>query len=385
MKKIIRITTVPISLKNLLKGQLKFMSTYYNIIGISSPGDEISDIEKDEGIPVIEIEMTRTISPVKDLKSLFQLYKTLKRENPFIVHTHTPKAGTLGMIAAKLAGVPNRLHTIAGMPLLEARGAKRLLLDTVEKITYACATKIYPNSFGLKDIIVNNKYTNPSKLKVIGNGSSNGIDVDYFSIFNFKQNDISSLKEILYIQNSDIVFTFVGRLVADKGINELISAFKKLSSKFKTIKLLLVGTFESELDPLLDVTLNEIENNGNIISVGWQSDVRLYFAISDVLAFPSYREGFPNVVMQAGAMNLPSIVTDINGCNEIIKNEVNGIIIPPKNETKLYDAMLEMIEHTEKRELMASASRDIICNNYKREVIWNSLLQEYKELEQSYV
>ncbi len=381
MKKIIRITTVPISLKNLLKGQLKYMSSFYKVVGISSSGNTINDIKQDEGISVITIEMTRTISPLKDLKSLFQLYKTLKKEKPFIVHTHTPKAGTLGMIAAKLAGVPNRLHTIAGMPLLEAVGTKRWLLDTVEKITYACATKIYPNSLGLKDIIVKNNYTKPSKLKVIGNGSSNGIDVDYFSISNLNPEVVSLLQQNLNIQNRDIVFTFVGRLVADKGINELIVAFKKLSLKFNNIKLLLVGTFESELDPLHDSTLKEIENNTNIISVGWQTDVRPYFAISDVLAFPSYREGFPNVVMQAGAMNLPSIVTDINGCNEIIKHEVNGIIIPPKNESKLFEAMLDLIENTVKRELMASASRDIICNNYKREVIWKALLQEYKDLE----
>jgi len=176
-----RITTVPISLKNLLKGQLKYMSSFYNIIGISSSGNEIKDIEKEEGIRVIEIEMTRSITPLKDLISVYKLYKTFRKEKPFIVHTHTPKAGTVGMIASKLAGVPHRLHTIAGLPLLEATGLKRWLLNTVEKITYACATKIYPNSFGLKNIILSNNFTKPNKLKVIGNGSSNGIDVDYFN------------------------------------------------------------------------------------------------------------------------------------------------------------------------------------------------------------
>jgi glycosyltransferase involved in cell wall biosynthesis len=380
MKKIIRITTVPISLKNLLKGQLKYMSSFYNVIGITSLGDTIKDVENDEGIRVIEIEMTRSITPLKDLKSVYRLYKTLKKEIPFIVHTHTPKAGTVGMIASKLAGVPHRLHTIAGLPLLEAKGMKRWLLNTVEKITYACATKIYPNSFGLQDIILSNKFTKPSKLKVIGNGSSNGIDVEYFNREILDSKEILTLKSNLNLQNNDIVFIFVGRLVADKGVNELISAFKNICKNHNNVKLLLVGTFEQKLDPLLEDTLKEIESNNNILAVGWQTDVRPYFAVANVLAFPSYREGFPNVVMQAGAMNLPSIVTDINGCNEIIKNNINGIIIPPKSEKELFNAMMRLIENPDERIALAQASREVICANYKREVIWEALLQEYKDL-----
>ncbi|MCK0109704.1 glycosyltransferase family 4 protein [Flavobacteriaceae bacterium S0825] len=381
MKKILRITTVPISLRNLLKGQPKFMSQYYEVVGITSSGEEIKDVVNDEGIRVIEVEMTRTISPIKDLVSLWKLYKVIKKEKPFIVHSHTPKAGTLGMMAAKLAGVPNRLHTIAGLPLLVATGAKRKLLDFVEKITYACATKIYPNSLGLKDIIIQNGYTKPSKLKVIANGSSNGIDVNHFSVENISEETKTTLREELNIIEDDTVFVFVGRLVTDKGINELISAFKKLSADHQNIKLLLVGTFESELDPLQDSTLNEIESNNNIINVGWQTDVRPYFAISNVLAFPSYREGFPNVVMQAGAMELPSIVTNINGCNEIIKEGVNGLIIPPKDENELYLAMLNIIENPSKQKELANASRKMICDNYQRQVIWEALLQEYRDLE----
>lgn len=381
MKKILRITTVPISLRTLLKGQSKFMSQYYEVVGVTSPGEEISDVVNDEGIRVIEVEMTRTISPIKDLASLWKLYKIIKKEKPFIVHSHTPKAGTLGMMAAKLAGVPHRLHTIAGLPLLVATGAKRKLLDTVEKITYKCATKIYPNSLGLKDIIIQNGYTKPSKLKVIANGSSNGIDASHFSIENISEETKTKLREKLNISKNDVVFVFVGRLVTDKGINELISAFKKLSKNYKNIKLLLVGTFESELDPLQDDTLIEIENNPNIINVGWQTDVRPYFAISSILAFPSYREGFPNVVMQAGAMGLPSIVTDINGCNEIIEHDMNGLIIQPKNENELYLAMENLVKNPDKCSTLAKASRQMICNNYQRQVVWEALLKEYKDLE----
>ena len=378
MQKIVRITTVPISLKTLLKGQLKFMSSHYEVVGITSPGKAVNDVINDEGVRVIEIELTRRISPIKDLIALFKVYSVLKKENPLIVHSHTPKAGTIGMIASKLAGIPHRLHTIAGLPLLEARGAKRILLDFVEKITYLCATKIYPNSFGLKKIIIENGYTKESKLKVIANGSSNGIDTDYFSSNNIKTTKLSELRNSLEIGDNDFVFVFVGRLVTDKGINELISAFKRLDHT--NVKLLLVGTFEHELDPLQDITMEAITNNKNIVHVGWQNDVRPYFLISDVLVFPSYREGFPNVVMQAGALNLPSIVTDINGCNEIITNKKNGLIVPPKDEDQLFLAMQQLIHDAHLKEGMIKKAREVITNNYKREVVWEALLNEYKSL-----
>lgn len=380
-KKIIRITTIPGSLAILLKGQLDYMNNHYEVIGVASSGKEIAQVEEQEGIETHVIEMTRNISPIQDLKSAYKLYKYLKKEKPFIVHTHTPKAGTLGMLAARFARVPNRLHTIAGLPLLEATGAKRILLNLVEKITYANATLILPNSFGLMQIIKDHKFTSDKKLKIIGKGSSNGIDTEHFKKTNISQDQQYELKQQLGILDGDFVFTFVGRLVADKGINELISAFRTISKTNKKIKLLLVGPFETELDPLNEETLMEIDANKNIISAGWQADVRPYFAIADALVFPSYREGFPNVVMQACAMELASIVTDINGCNEIITDKKNGLIIQPKSKEELQNAMQFLLDNPDKTEAFASSARPNILENYKREVIWKELLNLYKSLE----
>lgn len=380
-KKIIRITTVPGSLAILLRGQLRYMSDHYNVIGVSSFGKEIAMVEEQEGIETHVIEMTRNISPLKDLKSAYKLYKYIKKEKPFIVHTHTPKAGTLGMLAARFAKVPNRLHTIAGLPLLEATGAKRKLLNLVEKITYSNATLVLPNSFGLLKIIEENKFTRSNKLKIIGKGSSNGIDTDYFNKSNISEDQQKELKQQLDISNDDFVFTFVGRLVADKGINELISAFSTISKKDKKIKLLLVGSLETDLDPLSASTLMEIDTNKNIITTGWQTDVRPYFAIANALVFPSYREGFPNVVMQACAMELASIVTDINGCNEIITDNKNGLIIQPKSKDELQNAMQFLLDNPDKTMQFASSARPNIIENYKREVIWKELLNLYKSLE----
>ena len=381
MQKLIRITTVPSSLRSLLKGQHRFMSKYFEVIGVSGDGDALAEVRQNEGIRTHVVEMTRTITPLKDLKALLKLYKFFKKEKPFIVHTHTPKAGTVGMIAAKLAGVPNRLHTIAGLPLLEKTGVMRKLLNLVEKLTYSCSTLILPNSFKLKRIILTEKFTSASKLKVIGHGSSNGIDTEHYNIAHVTEKEKERLRESLNINENDTVFIFIGRIVKDKGINELVAAFNLLTKKHSRCKLLLIGSRENHLDPLLSKTEILIKENICIIPTGVQKDIRPYVSISHALTFPSYREGFPNVVLQASCMCLPCIVSDINGCNEIIEDQVNGLIIPVKNSEALESAMIYMIENPEKRLDMIKHSRKRILERYKQEFIWNESLKLYKSLE----
>jgi glycosyltransferase involved in cell wall biosynthesis len=380
MKKIIRITTVAMSLQTLLKGQLRYMNNHFNIIGVSSGGPDLESVEEQEGISTIEVNMTRTITPFKDLKAVYQLYKVFKKEKPEIVHTHTPKAGTVGMLAAKLAGVPHRLHTIAGLPLLEATGNKRKLLDIVEKFTYRYATLVLPNSFGMRDIILEEKYCKADKLKVIANGSSNGIDVDHYDTSKVSKEAQDKLKEELNIQPDDTVFIFIGRVVKDKGINELVEAFDSVSKDNPNAKLIVVGPSERHLDPIDAKTEKLLDNHQQIHAVGLIRDIRPYVAISDVLTFPSYREGFPNVVLQANCMGKPCVVTDINGCNEIITDKFNGIIIPPKDTDTLKNVMHELLDNPEKLKIMASNSRQNIIDKYKREFVWEELLELYNNL-----
>jgi glycosyltransferase involved in cell wall biosynthesis len=382
-KKLIRITTVPISLDKLIEGQMAFMKKSYDVVAISSSGEVLSRVAKKEGVRVIAVEMSRKTTPIKDIIAVLKLYTYLKKEKPQIVHTHTPKAGIVGMLASYLANVPNRLHTVAGLPLLESKGFKRKVLNFVEKLTYACATKVYPNSFGLKAIIIEAQFCKVSKLKVLANGSSNGIDTSSFNPANFSKEQNKILREELALAEEDVVFIFVGRLVRDKGINELVAAFEKLSTENKKVKLLLVGPFEEELDPLEAQTNGIINENEKIISVGFQNDVRPYFAIADALVFPSYREGFPNVVLQAGAMGLPSIVSDINGCNEIIKEEENGLIISVKNAEAIYKAMKRLIENPALKNKLQNNARNMITEVYEQKVVWNALLKEYKSLEKN--
>lgn len=381
-KKIIRVTTVPQSLGGLLRGQLKFMSDYYEMIGISSNGNGfLNRYKKKEGVKVYQVEMTRKITPLQDLKAVWRLYKIFKKEKPFIVHTHTPKAGTLGMTAAYLANVPHRLHTIAGMPLLERTGNTRKLLDLVEKLTFAFSTMVYPNSFEMKKIVLKNGYTTEKKLKVLGNGSSNGVDGSYFDPNRYSNYRKARMRSYLGLKQNDFVYLYVGRLVKDKGIEELIEAFDLISKENQDVKLLLVGYFEKKLDPLSTKTEESIKSNPNIIYVGGRLDVRSYYAVSNVLTFPSYREGFPNVVMESGSMGLPAIVSDINGCNEIIVNGKNGLIIPPKDCKALKNQMLNCYKNRGMLQILAENSRHMVIDRYERQFVWKKILEEYKLLE----
>lgn len=377
--KIIRITTVPVSLYTLLKGQLLFLSNFFHILGVSSPGEQLELVSKNEGIRTHPIRLSRKISVIKDIKSLIQITLFINRVLPSIVHSHTPKAGTLGMIAAWLCRVPVRMHTVAGLPLLETKGSKRALLNFVEKVTYACATKVYPNSFNLKEIIIQNKYCKPGKLKVIGNGSSNGINTLYFSKEAIPQSALDKIRKEFELKSDDFVFIFIGRQVKDKGINELVRAFSTTNTVYPSTKLILVGNYETDLDPLNPETLKEIETNKAIFFAGYHSDVRPYLAISHALVFPSYREGFPNVPMQALAMEVPAIVSDINGCNEIVIHEQNGLIIPPKNTQAIIDAMQRLMADQQLYNHLKSNARESIVSRYDQLTLWMLIKEEYDE------
>lgn len=380
MHKLIRITTVPISLEKLLEDQLTFMQSHFEVTAISADKERLQKYGSDNGVGTHHIELTRKITPIKDLKAVYKLYKFLRKEKPLIVHTHTPKAGIVGMVAANLAKVPLRLHTVAGMPLMEVTGVKRKILDTVEKWTYKCATNVYPNSKGLYGFIMAESFCEPEKLKVLGKGSTNGIDTTYFNPTIYSNEDVIKGKKKWNIPLDDFVFIFVGRMVADKGIHEMVRAFQELQQSYKNISLLLVGHFEEELDPLEHETKDAINTNSKIIHAGYQNDVRLFFALSNALVFPSYREGFPNVVLQAGAMGLPAIVSDINGCNEIITQDVNGIIIPVKNHGAIQKAMLKLLNEDEYYDALKQNARSIITTNYERQEMWQFLLKEYNHL-----
>jgi len=378
-KKIIRITTVPISMNKILEGQMAYINRFYNLIGVSRYVEkDFKEIEKREGIRMIAIPFSRTISPFQDVISLWKLIRLFRKEKPAIVHTHTPKAGLLGMLAAKITKVPVRLHTVGGMPLMGVNGKKLKILEFTEKLTYKYAHRVFPNSFGLKDFILQNQFTSIQKIKVLGNGSSNGVDTNFFKKdYLGAEKETHNLRQELGIKNTDFVFIFLGRLAKDKGIIELVSAFNKLSKKDPNLKLLLVGPLEQENSSLSENTLNIITNTKAIIYPGRTDNVRGFLKLADVFVLPSYREGFPNALLQAGAMGLPLIATDINGCNEIVENNKTGFLIPVKDQEALFNKMKFLYKSSETRLKFGVNIRNSVEEQFKQSVIWDALLKEY--------
>lgn len=361
------IITIDNSLNILLKGQLKYLNKTFDVIGVANDSGLLSSVAKREGIRTVGITMKRKISIINDLKSLWALYRLFRKERPFIVHANTPKASFLGMVAAWLARVPHRIYLVTGLRFETVHGPFRLLLKTMERITCFCATKVIPEGDGVKEVLYRERITKKPIEKIL-NGNINGIDVEYFN----RSKDIMTQASNIRNGSNAFTFIFIGRMVRDKGINELIGAFHKLSSEDPSIRLLLVGDFEDKLDPILPETKRLIKSSENIVFVGYQKDVRPYLTASDVLVLPSYREGFPNVVLQAGAMGLPYIVTDISGSSEIIIPNRNGIIIPKQNTEALYQAMKHCVQHPEAVKGMAQEARPLIVSRFKQQDVWRA-------------
>jgi len=378
MPKIIRITTVPISLKLLLSGQMKFMKDAgWEVIMVSADGKEINEIVKKEGCPHVVIPFTRKITPFHDLVCLWQLYNLIKKEKPDIVHTHTPKAGLLGMLAAKMAGVKTRIHTVAGLPYMVAEKQKKSLLVNIEKLTYGWATQVWPNSPSLKKFIVEEELVGQEKLKVIGFGSSNGIDLEKFNRGILKENHLVAATMRIMPGDNDFIILAVGRLVKDKGIEELVTAF--LESKISDrSKLVLLGSFEQELNPIDEEIVRKIKDHPRIVQIEWTDHVAHYLALADVLVHPSHREGFPNVLLEAGAMQVPIVCSDIIGNTDIVTNKKTGLIFPVKNKEFLKDALeFAYVKRDFMQELADNLYKEVE-GKYQRGKIHQLILEEYK-------
>lgn len=377
MKKMVIMSTVPFSLATLTKGQPKYLSSYFNVSLVTSNGDLNKLIEEQEGIIVDKIDMTRKMTPFQDLKSLWKLYRYFILTKPDIVYTFTPKAGLLGMIAAFVARVRVRVHNVVGMPLMEATGKKKKLLEFVEKSTYFFSTNLFCNSHGLKEYMLNT--LTKRDIKVIGEGSINGVDIDFFKD-TFSLEDKDSLRKKISIEEDDFVLVFVGRIVKDKGVNELINAFILLQKKYSFLKLLMVGDFEEELSPINDESKYFMENNSAIISVGFQEDIRAYLSISDLFLLPSYREGLPNVLIEAGSFGIPLMATNINGCNEIIINGKNGVLVKKKSVQSLIDEISKLIDNKELYNNLKKNVRESIIHRYEQKFFLENLKNELLRL-----
>ena len=359
-----------------VSGMLDDLTKRYNVVIVSSAGQELDKVRQRGDVKTIAVEMQRHISLMKDLRSLWQMIKVIRKERPYIVHSITPKAGLLTMMAAWICRVPVRIHTFTGLVFPTSSGLKRRILMLTDWLTCACATHIQPEGEGVKADLLNNGITR-KPLRVLGYGNVKGIDTLRFS----RRPEI--MEKAKAIRKDDVfTFLFVGRIVGDKGINELVNAFVGLHADNPKTRLLLVGFFEEKLDPVSKDTKRMINECETIEYAGehYGDELIAYYAAADCFVFPSYREGFPNTVIEAGAMGLPCIVTDINGSREIISNEKNGLIIPSHDSKSLQQAMKRIIEDCQLYRSLQDNSREMIVSRFSQDFVRQCLYEFYDEI-----
>ena len=378
IRKFFLTTTIALSFI-FFRGQPRLWKKEFEVCALSADKKGLEDFAQEEGIDCHYIPMQRDISLWSDLFCLFRFIWLFVKERPYIVHGNTPKASLLSMVAGYLTRRPIRIYMCHGLRYQGTQGKLRKLLMQIEKISCACATHVICVSKGVADIMVNDRLCKQEKVHVIGCGSAGGIDME-----KFKPEAVqSAVREQHHIPEDAFVFIFVGRIVKDKGIHELVTAFNKLSEDNEQVYLLLVGPEETTQNPIDDSVSELIKKHDRIHAVGMQKDVRPFLKASNAFVLPSYREGFGMVLIEAGAMGLPCITTDITGCNEIIVPGENGVVVDPKNTETLYNEMKRWVEHPEMMKKMADNARSMVEKKYECHKVWLQYWNFYKSLLES--
>lgn len=381
MPKLIRITTAPISLNVLLRGQMRYMNENgFEVVMVSSDGTELETVRANEQCRHHIVPMTRRMTPFVDLRCLWLLYRFFKKEKPDIVHSHTPKAGLLAMLAARFAGVKIRIHTIAGLRFVTTKGISRSVLIAMEKLTGKAATHVWPNSFSLERYVKKNKLVNDKKLEVIGHGSSNGVSLLRYSTQSLKEDKLEEIKQLIKYNPSLKYFLSVGRIVHDKGMDELLNAFVRIHSANPDTRLVLVGAFEDYVDPVSDKARKLIQTHPAVIMAGWSDAVEYFMHLSFALVHPSHREGFPNVLLQAGAMECPVICSRIDGNVDIVEHSSTGLIFEVKNEEELFQQMQYALNNPLVLQQYAKTLHQHIEQHFDQPQVHSMLRKKYLEL-----
>ena len=374
------ITTHAMSAEFLMRGQLAFLREQgFDVTLIASPHESLLAIAQREGVTVFPIPMEREISPWRDLKALWQLCVALRKLRPQIVNAGTPKAGLLGNLAAWLCRVPVRIYTLRGLRLETATGWKGRLLNWTERLAAACAHQVIAVSHSLRDVYVARRLTRLSKTTVLRHGSSNGVNLERFQFSEWQWSQIRELRAKWNISADAPVIGFVGRMTRDKGIPELFSAFWRLLSEFPEARLLLVGEIEPG-DPLPADLLRHLQSHPNVVLTGPMKEVALYYGLFDLLAFPSYREGFPNVPLEAAAAGLPVVGFKATGTIDAVVDGSTGTLVEIGDVTALASAIGRYLREPNTRKQHGEAGRRRAARDFRREDIWQALVDDYRRL-----
>jgi glycosyltransferase involved in cell wall biosynthesis len=376
---LLHVTTIPMSLV-FLRGQVGFMKARgFRIHALSSPGADLDAFGEEEGVPVYPVSMTRRITPARDVAAIAAMVGVIRRVRPDVVHAHTPKGGLLGMISAAVARVPVRIYHMRGLPLMGATGVRRRILALTERVSCRLAHRVICVSHSVRDEAVAAGLCAPDRIRVLLGGSGNGVDASgRFDPDALDEAAGAHTRERFGIPAGATVIGFVGRLVRDKGIVELAAAWQELRSNPR-LHLLLVGPWEPQ-DPVPAGVERALREDPRVHLAGMDWNTPPLYAAMDVVALPTYREGFPNVPLEAAAMRLPVVATRVPGCVDAVADGSTGTLVPPRDAAALAAALRRYVDDAGLRLVHGAAARDRALREFGREAIWEALYAEYREL-----
>ena len=378
--RLIYVVTHPMAARLLLRGQLDYMRRCgFDVAVVASPGADLDVVAKREDVEVIALPMPRAIRPYQDVRALLALYRLFRSRRPDIVSAGTTKAGLLGTLAARLAGVPVCIYTLRGLRMETARGLQRILLGLTEHAAAKAAHRVLAVSPSLARAFVEQGFARPSKVAVVGRGSSNGVDLARFAASSEQRASAEALRSRLGLPAQAPVVGFVGRFTRDKGIPELVAAFERVWQHRPEARLLLVGDFEEE-DPVPAAAKARIEQHPAIVQAGFVADVAPYYGVMDVLAFPSHREGLPNVPLEAAAAGIPTVGALTTGTVDAVEDGVTGRLVTCGDPDVLAETLLRYLEDEPLRRRHGEAARKRVAAHFRSERVWEGYRDEFVRL-----
>jgi glycosyltransferase involved in cell wall biosynthesis len=382
--RIVHVTTAPMALM-FLRGQVGYMKARgLDVAAVSSPGEELDRFGHAQDVPVYAVSMPRRMTPIDDLRALVQLTRLLRELQPAVVHSHTPKGGLLGTLAGLFAGVPVRVYHMRGLPFMTRTGVERAILQLTERVSCLVANHVLCVSRSLRDVALDEHLCPPEKIEVLAGGSGNGVDAaERFSPLRVGAEERRATRARFGIPDDAVVIGFVGRLVRDKGIVELMVAFQRLAARFPEVHLLVVGGVEEQRDPIPAEAEAQLRGGDRVHWAGFDWDAPPLYAAMDVVALPTYREGFPNVPLEAAAMGLPVVATRIPGCIDAVAEGQTGLLVPPGDAAALEEALARYLADPALRRTHGDAGRARVQMSFRQEVIWDALYRRYRMLADS--
>lgn len=376
--RIARVSTVPFFVLTQLGAQINTLKKSGAIVTVITSPDVLSkNLSELDGVEFIPVNISREINPIRDFLSLVSLVKIFHSKNFDIVHSTTPKAGLLCAIAGRIAGVKIRLHTFTGQPWATMHGFKKSLLKFCDSVIGILNTHCYADSDSQKKFLIEHRVIRRSNISVLGAGSIAGVDLERFNSLRYSKEDIKRIKDGICIPQNSAVILFVGRITPEKGISELIQSFSKVLDNNIDVYLVLVGPYEEDGQLIVD-SISDTKVSERVRSVGFSSQPENYMAVADILCLPSYREGFGTVVIEAAAMGVPTIGTNIYGLTDAIVHGETGLLVPVGDEVALALAIKSLLANRSYLEKMSIAARIRAVEFFGSEGYSEMLIKEYE-------